>query len=140
MTPLSQPFQASLCISFSYLLGDQQTRLYVDPGSISALIEPFTNTYGEVTKARWAAASSSLLLLLRSWAGLLCFTNDVFALKSLVQAMQLPSLELQVSPNVLRLELVLIIKQERCSFFVLPHLPISHPLRAKGSFPQFSYL
>jgi hypothetical protein len=94
LDPACADIANSLTLTLLYLLDTESTRKYLRPGlDLVRLLAVFTDTTapdGNERESRRAAAHRCLIMIMRSWTGILCLTSDVSALRSLVQVLGLP--------------------------------------------------
>ena len=85
----------SLTLTLLYLLDSADTRRYIRPSlDLSRLLAVFTDTSvpdSPEKEAQRAAAHKALVMMLRSWTGILVFTHDSHGLRSLVSVLSLPA-------------------------------------------------
>ncbi|EGC39137.1 cytosolic regulator of adenylyl cyclase [Dictyostelium purpureum] len=116
LDPFYQGIQESLLICILYLLSDKNTRCYIRPKSdLEIILSPLTNSFNigikvkggnkekekekekedEIAMKRWTASSKAVLTLIKSWIGLISLTSDDQGLKSIVDSLRMPQIELQ---------------------------------------------
>ncbi|KAN0036442.1 hypothetical protein ACTFIV_001735 [Dictyostelium citrinum] len=116
LDPFYQGIQESLLICILYLLSDKDTRIYIRPKSdLEIILAPLTNSFNigvklkgaskekekekekedEVAMKKWTASSKAVLTLIKSWIGIISLNSDDQGLKSVVDTLRMPQIELQ---------------------------------------------
>ena len=98
-------FAPAIASLFCYIIDNPLTRKFLQPGiDLEIALTAFTDlpsayfTASNARIERLKCASKILVVLLKSWSGLFYFcANDRGALKTLVDALRVPSQELRVS-------------------------------------------
>ncbi|EGG19479.1 hypothetical protein DFA_00056 [Cavenderia fasciculata] len=114
LDPFYQGIQESLLISILYILNEEKTRVYVRNSDLEIILSPLTNslTLGvkikgmskekekekekddEINMKKWVGSNKAVVTLLKSWIGIISLASDEHGLKSIVDALKMPQLEL----------------------------------------------
>ncbi|EFA85310.1 cytosolic regulator of adenylyl cyclase [Heterostelium album PN500] len=115
LDPFYQGTQESLLIAILYILNEEKTRVYVRPTSdLEIILSPLTNslTLGvkikgmskekekekerddELNMKKWNGSIKAVVTLLKSWIGIISLSSDEQGLKSIVEALKMPQIEL----------------------------------------------
>eukprot|EP01102_Stenamoeba_stenopodia_P001967 TRINITY_DN11778_c0_g1_i1.p2 TRINITY_DN11778_c0_g1~~TRINITY_DN11778_c0_g1_i1.p2 ORF type:complete len:1167 (-),score=309.88 TRINITY_DN11778_c0_g1_i1:109-3609(-) len=97
LIPLNEGIQDALITAILYLLSDQSTRKYINPNDIRLIVSPLTDVYnleGGDKVERWRISKRAVVMMLKSWSGLFALATDPIGLKSIVEALRQPALEL----------------------------------------------
>jgi len=116
LDPFYQGIQESLLISILYILNEEKTRVYVrSKADLEIILSPLTNSFNlgvklkgvskekekekekddEIAMKRWTASAKAVVTLIKSWVGIISLSSDEQGLKSIVDALRMPQLELQ---------------------------------------------
>ncbi|GAM19472.1 hypothetical protein SAMD00019534_026470 [Acytostelium subglobosum LB1] len=115
LDPFYHGTQESLLIAILYILNEERTRVFVRPTSdLEIILSPLTNslTLGikikglskekekekekddELNMKKWTGSIKAVITLLKSWIGIISLASDEQGLKSIVDALKMPQLEL----------------------------------------------
>eukprot|EP01132_Coremiostelium_polycephalum_P001142 gene1142-1449_t len=116
LDPFYQGIQESLLISILYILNEEKTRVYVRPNAdLEIILSPLTNSFtlgvklkgvskekekekekdDEINMKKWIGSSKAVITLIKSWVGIISLASDEQGLKSIVDALRMPQIELQ---------------------------------------------
>lgn len=91
--PITQDFADSILITILYLLNDPTTRAIVEASvDLSTLLSPFTDLDSDPADLapKWCAARNALVLMMRSWTGILQLSWGRIGLSTLIKMLQDP--------------------------------------------------
>ncbi|KYR02655.1 cytosolic regulator of adenylyl cyclase [Tieghemostelium lacteum] len=117
LDPFYQGIQESLIISILYILNEEKYRIYVRPKhDLEIILSPLTNSFtynlkpksssskdkekekereDELNMKKWQGSIKAVITLLKSWVGIISLSSDEQGLKSIVDGLRMPQLDLQ---------------------------------------------
>eukprot|EP00002_Diphylleia_rotans_P005434 TRINITY_DN1456_c0_g1_i3.p1 TRINITY_DN1456_c0_g1~~TRINITY_DN1456_c0_g1_i3.p1 ORF type:complete len:936 (-),score=158.70 TRINITY_DN1456_c0_g1_i3:822-3629(-) len=97
LDPAGQEIIDSLVLTILYILNDENTRCFVRPQlELEVILAPFTEPFfqeGPDRDARLNASRIAVITMMKSWTGIICLSSDQHGLRTIVEALRLPSKE-----------------------------------------------